>query len=144
MGDGVEVTSKNVGALLVEGLEEAVAVEEGRARPARVRRLALTVREVRIAPPPRYDAERIVGIRRKLDMSQPVFASMLNVSSGTVKAWEQGVRTPEGPTRRLLEVAERDPAAIAEVLSSANAGGTPSTKGTGSGGRRTRYRKETQ
>jgi putative transcriptional regulator len=41
-----------------------------------------------------------------MDLSQPVFAAALNVSPETVRAWEQGKREPEGPTLRLLEIAE--------------------------------------
>ena len=42
-------------------------------------------------------------------LSQPVFASALNVSPETVRSWEQGKRRPDGPTLRLLEVAEQHP-----------------------------------
>jgi DNA-binding transcriptional regulator YiaG len=44
---------------------------------------------------------------------------MLNVSPATVRAWEQGVRVPDGPSLRLLEIAERQPAVLlAQVRSS--------------------------
>jgi len=49
-------------------------------------------------------------------MSQAVFATTLNVSLATVRAWEQGTRTPEGPSRRLLEIAERHPQILLENL----------------------------
>ena len=42
-------------------------------------------------------------------LSQPIFAAALNVSPETVRAWEQGKREPDGPTLRLLEVAEQHP-----------------------------------
>ena len=42
-------------------------------------------------------------------LSQPVFAAALNVSPETIRAWEQGKRTPDGATLRLLEVAEHHP-----------------------------------
>ncbi|MGI9180750.1 MAG: helix-turn-helix domain-containing protein [Longimicrobiaceae bacterium] len=48
-------------------------------------------------------------MRNKLGASQPVFAGMLNVSPSTVRAWERGAREPDGPTLRLLEVAEKHP-----------------------------------
>ena len=41
--------------------------------------------------------------------SQPIFALMLNVSVETVRAWEQGRRTPEGSALRLLQVADASP-----------------------------------
>jgi putative transcriptional regulator len=44
-----------------------------------------------------------------MELSQPVFAAALNVSPETIRAWEQGKREPDGPTLRLLEVAEQHP-----------------------------------
>ena len=41
--------------------------------------------------------------------SQSIFALMLNVSVETVRAWEQGRRTPEGSALRLLQVADASP-----------------------------------
>ncbi len=54
-------------------------------------------------------------VRERLGLSQPVFARALNVSLGTVRGWEQGARRPDGPTQRLLEVAERHPEAVLEI-----------------------------
>jgi len=41
---------------------------------------------------------------------------MLNVSGSTVRAWEQGAREPEGPTLRLLEIAEKNPAVLVDAV----------------------------
>lgn len=109
MDDKIEVTGENFGELLIQGLEEAVAIEKGGLRAAQVRRRKVTAREVSVAPPPRYTAVRIARVRNKLGASQPVFAGMLNVSPSTVRAWERGAREPDGPTLRLLEVAEKHP-----------------------------------
>ena len=51
-------------------------------------------------------------MRARLALSQPLFAAALNVSAQTVKAWERGARVPDGPTRRLLELAEEHPEAF--------------------------------
>jgi DNA-binding transcriptional regulator YiaG len=69
-------------------------------------------RLVRVAPPPPYDAARIRAIRRVLNVSQGVFAALLNVGLTTVQAWEQGKRVPDGASLRLLEIAERNPEMI--------------------------------
>jgi putative transcriptional regulator len=106
------------GRLLIQGLEEALRVTRRERKPARVRRYYLSLRDVGAKPPPAYDASRIKALRRRLKLSQSVFAAMLNVSSATVRAWEQGVRQAEGPSRRLLEVAERHPEALLEKLAS--------------------------
>ena len=77
----------------------------------------ITARQATITPPERLQADRIRAIRRQLDVSQRVFADMLNVSLATVRAWEQGLRTPDGAATRLLSVAERHPETILEVAS---------------------------
>ena len=70
------------------------------------------MRDAAVAPPPRYGSSRVRRLRERLGLSQPIFAKALNVSVATVRGWEQGARTPDGPSRRLLEVAERHPSAI--------------------------------
>jgi DNA-binding transcriptional regulator YiaG len=112
----IEVTSENFGKLLIQGIEEAVAIKEGRTKPARVNRRKITSRKAEVSPPPRYNPGHILKVRRSLGVSQPVFASMLNVSRSTVRAWEQGSREPEGATRRLLEVAAKHPKVLAEAV----------------------------
>jgi DNA-binding transcriptional regulator YiaG len=77
----------------------------------------ITARQVSIAPPKRFPAERIREIRRGLAMSQRVFADVLNVSLATVRSWEQGLRTPDGASMRLLSIAERHPETIIEAAS---------------------------
>jgi len=51
----------------------------------------------------------IKGIRKKTNMSQAVFAKLLNVSSSSVKQWEQGKRFPTGSTKVLLELLNKSP-----------------------------------
>ncbi len=97
------------GDLLTEALQEAIDIKEGKARAAQVRRVAISANDVLVAAPPEYDASRIRAIRRQLALSQSVFARLLNVSNSTIRAWEQGLRQPAGPTRRLLELAEERP-----------------------------------
>jgi putative transcriptional regulator len=95
------------GQRLVESAREAVAIERGEKKPAGITRR--TAAESQVEPPPRYLSDRIKEIRGQMALSQTVFASALNVSPETVRAWEQGKREPDGPTLRLLEVAEQHP-----------------------------------
>jgi len=95
------------GHRLVESAREAARIERGEAKPARVTRY--TAAEATVEPPPWYVPDRIRGIRGHMALSQPLFAATLNVSPETVRAWEQGKRKPDGPTLRLLEVAEQHP-----------------------------------
>jgi putative transcriptional regulator len=105
---------RHLGSLLLQSMEQAVAIEAGRLEPARRHRR--TVRETKVALPPRYRSARIRRLRERLGFSQPVFARALNVSVGTVRAWEQGVRIPDGSSRRLLEVVEHDPHVILRTV----------------------------
>ncbi|MEX0716629.1 MAG: helix-turn-helix domain-containing protein [Planctomycetaceae bacterium] len=56
--------------------------------------------------PPEVDAGAVVRLRKKANMSQAVFARLLNVSTKTVQSWEQGTashRTPRGDSFRFSE-----------------------------------------
>lgn len=57
-------------------------------------------------------------VRAELGQSQEEFALMIGVSVATLRNWEQGRRTPEGPALALLKVAARNPRAVAEALHS--------------------------
>lgn len=97
------------GERLIARAEEALAIKRGEKRPARVSRRKVTTREADVVPPPVYNAERVQQVRRKLGLSQSVFAALVGATPAAVKAWEQGRRNPPGPARRLLEIAERSP-----------------------------------
>lgn len=103
------------GSHLIESAKEAVRIERGESKPARITRY--TAAETKVKPPPQYVPQRIKGIRDQMALSQPVFAATLNVSPETVRAWEQGKREPDGPTRRLLEVAEQHPEVLLKKVS---------------------------
>jgi putative transcriptional regulator len=56
-----------------------------------------------------FSPEDIGTIRKKIGLSQAVFAKMLNVSLSSVRQWEQGVRKPTGATMVLLELLKKEP-----------------------------------
>ncbi len=62
-----------------------------------------------IIPKVKINARDIQKIREKSKLSQNVFAKVLNVSSSSVKQWEQGKRTPSGSTKVLLELLKENP-----------------------------------
>ncbi len=99
---------KTFGEALIASMKEALAFKRGELH-LRARTVERTAREPRVDEPPSYDGARVKAVRAKLALSQPVFAAALNVSPQTVKAWERGARTPDGPTLRLLEIAEEHP-----------------------------------
>ena len=104
------------GDALIGALEEAVAFERGELPGVRVDRVEITARRTRVPPPPAYLPERIRAIRHAHSMSQQVFADLLNASASAVRAWEQGAREPDGPTRRLLQIIENDPGVVTELI----------------------------
>jgi len=52
-------------------------------------------------------AKQIRAIRSRAQMSQAVFAAVLNTSVSTVQKWEIGEKRPSGPSLKLLNVIER-------------------------------------
>lgn len=105
-----------LGQAIEQALREAVAFERGELQNVRTTRRQITARHSTVAPPPAYPPARIRRVRDRIGLSQPVFAKALNVSDSTVRAWEQGKRSPDGPSLRLLEFAEREPESFLRSL----------------------------
>lgn len=97
---------------LIRSMEQAVQIAKGKATPAQTYNLPLTVKEATVPEAPAYNSEQVIEIRNRLRLSQALFARALNVSTGTVRSWEQGEKPPQGPSRRLLEIAARSPETI--------------------------------
>lgn len=66
--------------------------------------------------PPEIDAANLTALREIAQMSQAVFARVLNVSPKTVQSWEQGVRVPSMASRRMIHVFSLRPDAVCEVV----------------------------
>jgi putative transcriptional regulator len=62
------------------------------------------------------DGPDVKRIRANYKLSQGEFARMLGISVATLRNWEQGRRTPEGPARILLQVAAKHPEALWDVV----------------------------
>jgi DNA-binding transcriptional regulator YiaG len=58
----------------------------------------------------------VVALRRFVRMTQVAFADALGISVHTLRNWEQGRRTPEGPALALLRIAARHPRVLKENL----------------------------
>jgi DNA-binding transcriptional regulator YiaG len=102
-------TEMSYGQRVITSLRQAVAIEKGEAAPAEVRTHVTTARTSSASPAPVYGAAEVKKIRSSVKLSQAVFAATLNVSPGTVKAWEQGKKQPGGPAARLLELTQKNP-----------------------------------
>ena len=68
-----------------------------------------------VEKPPEYKANKIIRLRKKMHLSQGLFAGICNVSPKTVQAWEQGLRNPTGAAKRLLEILEKKPGIVEET-----------------------------
>ena len=56
------------------------------------------------------------AIRRRTGLSQELFSRRIGVSPGTLRNWEQGRRTPDGPARVLLAMLARNPRIVEDTL----------------------------
>ncbi|QTD44367.1 helix-turn-helix domain-containing protein [Ottowia testudinis] len=61
-----------------------------------------------LEPVPDYDSERIKALRESLNVSQAVFASLLNTSVSSVRKWEVGDKNPNGTAQKLMYIIERN------------------------------------
>ena len=89
---------------LVQSVKEGMAILRGEMEPSRV-----FVVDKKEKPDVKL-------IRSKFGISQSEFAAMLGISVRTLENWEQGHRTPKGPARILLKVAEAHPEVVWEVV----------------------------
>jgi putative transcriptional regulator len=86
---------------LVQSVRQAGRIRRGAAKPSRTFN---------------FVPADVKAIRGRLGKSQTEFALMIGVSVATLRNWEQGRRTPEGPALALLRVASVEPRAVARAL----------------------------
>ena len=80
------------------------------------RKLTLRTRSMSLPEPIKpLRPKDVVAIRRHLNVSQSVFAVLLNVPKVTAISWEKGRRKPTGAALRLLDLVRKKP----EVLQDA-------------------------
>ena len=86
---------------LMTSIRQAGEIRRGERKPSRI-----TVFR-------RADVKRL---RADLGQTQAEFALMIGVSLATLRNWEQGRRTPDGPALALLRVTAHNPAAVVAAL----------------------------
>lgn len=92
---------------LQQGLKEGIAHSKGE----------ISLKTVELPEePPDIDAKTVAAIRKQTEMSQAVFARMLNVSTKTVQGWEQGLRRPSQASRRLIQVFSERPEVLCQIV----------------------------
>ncbi|MFO8005709.1 helix-turn-helix domain-containing protein [Thioalkalivibrio sp.] len=62
------------------------------------------------------EALNVRAIRKKTGMSQERFCATFGISIGTLRHWEQGLRSPRGTARVLLKVVDRNPKAVIAAM----------------------------
>jgi putative transcriptional regulator len=88
---------------IAKGLNEAIAIARGKADPS----------TYRVHVPSDVDVK---AIRRKLGMSQDVFAKRFGFTPARVRDWEQGRSKPDGAIRAYLIVIDREREAVERAL----------------------------
>lgn len=84
------------------GLNEAVAHAKGKQSG------------VKVWQPSAVD---VAAVRGRLGFTQAQFAARFGVSVATLRHWERGDRSPQGPALVLLNLIDRDPKAVLRALS---------------------------
>lgn len=95
----------------MDEIPELSASEFERALSARTRQ--------RLSEGPLTAGDDVIAIRRFVGMTQEEFAEATGVSLPTVRGWESGAITLDGPAVRLLRIAVRHPGVFRENLRSA-------------------------
>ena len=94
------MTERNIGLEILEGIKEIKSYKKG---------------EIQLQEKILTDPSPAQDIRKKLQLSQASFAGLMGVSVRTVQDWEQGRRSPKGPAKSLLRVAEQHPEVFADI-----------------------------
>ena len=86
-----------------QGLEEAIDYSKGKSPKAVVHE---------------FSPIDVKNIRAKMGMNQNEFASAFGISISTLRHWERGDRSPQGPALVLLNVVAKEPYAVLKALAS--------------------------
>ena len=100
--------SKKAFDKIAAGLNEALAVARGTAKPSKLH------------VPPEIDVR---AVRTKLKLSQDDFAAEFCFTINQIRDWEQGRTRPLGALRAYLMIIKRNPKVVKEMLRSSKAGG---------------------
>jgi putative transcriptional regulator len=87
-----------------QGLNEAIA---------HARSKSGTAESVKLYQPQAVD---VSSLRGRLNLTQEQFAARFGFSVATLRHWERGDRSPSGASLVLLNVIERNPAAVLQAL----------------------------
>jgi len=86
---------------LLESVAEGAKIIKGKSKPSRIFN---------------FGNDKIVKIRNKYGLSQQKFATLLGISAGTLRNWEQGRRKPMGSAKILMAIADKHPETLLDVV----------------------------
>lgn len=98
----------NISSSIIKGLNQALAHAKGN-------KLSVVEHKMSIMPLTSYKKDEIKIIRKKINLSQNLFAKALGVSKKTVEAWESGRNIPQGPAQRILYIIKTNPVLFKEL-----------------------------
>ena len=94
---------------IMKGIEQATEHLEGKANGSKTTRLSF-MPNITVRP------TDIKTLRKRLGLSQQELAMLLDVGIDTVRKWEQGRNTPEGPSRRMLQALQMNGRPFVELF----------------------------
>jgi len=86
---------------LIKSIKEAKEIADGKKKPSR---------HFKVTP------VDIKTLRKKLRFSQTQFADIIGIPAATLRNWEQGRTTPEGPARVLMTAIKNNPRAVIKAI----------------------------
>ena len=95
------MTKRDLFAEITEGFE-ALADE-------RIGKRTLHTHEVEWLPTPSINAADIIALRKRLNLSRPLFARYLRTNPRTLENWEQGRAKPNAQAALLIRLVESYP-----------------------------------
>jgi putative transcriptional regulator len=93
---------KEIAKNILDGLNEVLEIEQGK-------KIAKRNREVVIPNLPVYSGQEVKRVRKKLNVTQKIFALVFGVNPKTVEAWEGNRNVPEGPAQRIFYMIDKNP-----------------------------------
>ena len=84
-------------------------VEEELQAASQIKDVSMSIKKfnkIKYPAPKKYTKNDVIRIRKKLHVSQAVFAYLLNASESTIRKWEIGLKQPGGANCRLLQIIE--------------------------------------
>lgn len=94
------MSDRNIGQEILDGIKEIKRFKKG---------------EISLSAHTLSEPSAAKAIRKRLKLSQSAFAGLMGVSPRTIQDWEQGRRSPQGPAKSLLRIAEQHPEIFLDI-----------------------------